>query len=95
MKFHFEVGEYEKHLVIVNYDQMIGNLRISVDGHDVVNELRMFSLSLVKKYEFFVGVNERHAVRVEKERKLFLAGLRNQKWRVYVDGHLIREYEGM
>ncbi|MBD0371841.1 MAG: hypothetical protein ICV60_13460 [Pyrinomonadaceae bacterium] len=95
MQFSFEVGEHEKHLVSLNFDQMIGTMRIYVDNQEVVNELRMFSISLVKTYDFVVGVNERHAVRIEKRRKLFLAGLRNQKYRVFVDGQLIREYEGM
>jgi hypothetical protein len=95
MQFSFEVGEHEKHVVSLDYNQMIGQLSIAVDNREVINELRVFSLSLVRKYEFFVGTSERHAVRIEKERKLFMAGLRNQKYRVYVDGRLIREYEGM
>jgi hypothetical protein len=95
MQFSFEVGEYEKHIVRLDYEQMIGLLGIYVDNQEVVKELRMFSFSLIKKYEFIVGVEERHHVRIEKERKLFLAGLRKQKYRVYVDGQLIKEYEGM
>lgn len=95
MQFSFEVGQYEKHIVMLNYEQMIGLLTIHVDGREVVKELHMFSLSLVKKYEFIVGVQERHHVLIEKERKLFLAGVRKQKYRVYVDGQLIKEYEGM
>jgi hypothetical protein len=95
MQFSFEVGEHEKHVVSLDYNQMIGLLSISVDNREVVNELRMFSLSLVRTYEFMVGTEERHAVKIEKERKLFLAGLRKQKYRVYVDGRLINEYEGM
>lgn len=95
MQFSFEVGFEEKHVVNLDYNQMVGLLCISVDNREIIREQRMFSLSLVRKYEFAVGVDERHAVRIEKERKLFLAGLRNQKYRVYVDGQLIREYEGM
>lgn len=95
MQFSFEVGEHEKHTVSLDYNQMIGLLSIKVDNREVVNELRMFSLSLVRKYEFEVGVAERHTVRIEKERKLFFAGLRKQKYRVYVDGRLVGEHEGM
>lgn len=94
MKFSFEVGFEEKHILNVDYNQMVGLLSISVDNREIISELRMFSLSLVKTYEFSVGTNERHAVKIEKERKLFLAGLRKQKYRVYVDGRLIQEYEG-
>lgn len=94
MQFSFEVGFEEKHQVSLDYNQMVGLLTISVDGQPVIQEKRMFSLSLVRKYEFEVGVHERHHVRIEKERKLFLAGVRNQKFRVYLDGQLIREHEG-
>ncbi len=95
MQFSFEVGSDEKHLVRVDYNQMVGLMSITVDGREVIREKNMFSLSLVRKFEFEVGLNERHTVRIEKERKLFLAGVRNQKYRVYVDGHLIREHEGI
>ena len=95
MFFSFEVGFHEKHVVTVDYNQMVGLLSISVDNREVINDLRMFSLSLTKTYDFYVGVNERHAVRIEKIRKLFLAGLRKQKWRVYIDGQLMSEQEGM
>lgn len=95
MQFSFEVGFEEKHIVSLDFNQMMGQLSIKVDDREVIKELRMFSLSLVKTYEFMVGTNERHSVRIEKERKLFLAGLRKQKYRVYIDGQLIREYEGM
>lgn len=94
MQFSFEVGSDEKHVVTLDYNQMVGLMSISVDGREVIREERMFSLSLVRKFEFDVGASERHRVRIEKERKLFLAGVRNQKYRVYVDGQLIREYEG-
>jgi hypothetical protein len=59
-----------------------------------VKDLRMFSLSLVKRYEFVVGVQEQHEVAIEKERKLLLAGLRPQKYRVFADGKLIQSCEG-
>lgn len=95
MQFSFEVGEYEKHIVMLNYEQMIGLLTIHVDGRAVLKRLHLLSFSLVTKYECIVGVQERHHVLIERERKLFLAGLRPQKYRVYVDGQLIREYEGM
>ncbi|HEX8173806.1 MAG TPA: hypothetical protein VF543_01680 [Pyrinomonadaceae bacterium] len=95
MQFSFEVGFHEKHLVSLSYNQMVGLLSISVDNAEVIREQRTFSLSLVRKYEFSVGTGERHSVRIEKERKLLLAGVRPQKYRVYVDGQLIKEYEGM
>ena len=94
MQFSFEVGEHEKHTVRVDYNQMVGLMSIYVDNREVANELHVFSLSLVRTYEFMVGTGERHMVRIEKKRKLLLAGLRKQKYSVYVDGQLIAEHEG-
>jgi hypothetical protein len=94
MFLSFQVGFQEKHVVTVDYNQMVGLISISVDNREVISELRMFSLSLVKAYEFDVGVHERHHVKIEKERKLFFAGLRKQKWRVYIDGQLMQEQDG-
>ncbi len=93
MNFTFEVGE-EKHLVEFYFNQIWGNLKITVDGHSVVTDFRLFSLNLVKKYEFYVGRFEKHLVRIEKERKLFFAGFRKQKYRIFVDDNLIGEHEG-
>jgi hypothetical protein len=94
MKFSFEVGTEERHVVEFDFDSMWGNLSIKVDGQRVVSDFRSFSLRLTVSHTFNVGVREQHAVRIEKERKLFLAGLRKQKYRVFVDHQLIREYEG-
>ena len=94
MKFDFNVGTQEQHHVEFEFDQVLGNLQITVDGNSVVKDLRHFSLSLTKRYEFEVGVKEQHKVAIEKERKLLLAGLRPQKYRVFVDGKLILSREG-
>ena len=71
----------------------MGNLNILVDGQSTVKDFRMFSLSLTKRYEFTVGVEERHNVVIEKKRKLFLAGLRPQHYRIFIDGQLVQTYE--
>ena len=94
MQFSFNVGVDEKHRVDFSFDQFIGNLEILVDGEAAVNDFRMFSVSLTKRYEFTVGVEEQHAVIIEKKRKLFLAGLRPQQYRIFIDGQLVQTYEG-
>ena len=94
MNFSFEVGAEERHIVEFDFNSMRGDLSIKVDGDEVVRDFRMFSLSLTKEYRFNVGTREQHTVRIEKKRKLFLAGLRKQKYRVYVDDKLVNEYEG-
>ena len=55
------------------------------DGIDVVKTVRVLSFSLVKSYEFTVGVEEVHAVRIDMKRKLFLSGFRPQIITAWVD----------
>jgi hypothetical protein len=94
MQFSFLVGVHEQHQVDFSFDQFIGNLEIRVDGQPLVKDFRMLSLRLTKRYEFTVGTQEQHHVAIEKKRKLFLAGLRPQQYRVYVDRQLMQTYEG-
>jgi hypothetical protein len=57
-------------------------------------DFRIASVRLVKRYELTVGDREAHSVVIEKERKLFFAGFRKQKYRVLIDGRLVQEHEG-
>jgi hypothetical protein len=94
MQFSFTVGMNEQHRVDFSFDQFIGNLEIKVDGQTAIKDFRLASLKLTKRYEFIVGVNEKHQVSIEKTRKLFLAGLRPQRYRVFIDGQLVQTYHG-
>lgn len=94
MQFSFRVGTNEKHQVDFSFDQFMGNLEIRVDSQTIVKDFRMFSLSLTKRYQFTVGVQERHDVIIEKKRKLFLAGVRPQQYRIFIDGELVQTYKG-
>ena len=94
MQFSFMVGVQEKHQVDFSFDQFMGNLAIRVDGQPAVKDFRMLSLKLTKRYEFSVGVNEKHHVAIEKKRKLFLAGLRPMQYRIFINGNLVQTYEG-
>jgi len=94
MQFSFNVGVSEKHQVDFSFDQFAGNLEIRVDGQPAEKDFRMFSVSLTKRYEFTVGNQERHDIIIEKKRKLFLAGLRPQQYRIFIDGQLVQTYEG-
>lgn len=49
---------------------------------------------LVEKWDFQVGIYEKHQVRIEKERTRVFSGIRPHKYRVYVDDRLIDEYKG-
>jgi FAIM1 (Fas apoptotic inhibitory molecule) protein len=94
MQFAFEVGVQEKHRVDFSFDQFTGRLTIWVDGQAVVNELRMLSMSLVKKYEFDVGHAERHHVAIEKKRAVLFAGFRPSNYTVCVDGQIVAKHRG-
>jgi len=94
MQFSFTVGVNEQHRVDFSFDRVIGNLEIKVDETTVVKDFRFASLKFTKRYDFIVGVNEKHNVAIEKKRKLFLAGFRPQRYRIFIDGQLAQTYEG-
>jgi hypothetical protein len=94
MQFSFTVGVNEQHQVDFSFDQFIGNLEIRVDGQPAVKDFRIFSLRLTKRYELTVGVEEQHHIAIEKKRRLFLAGFRPQRYRIFIDGTLAQTYEG-
>lgn len=94
MHFSFRVGNQEQHQVDFSFDQFAGNLEIRVDGQPLVKDFRMLSLRLTKRYEFTVGKQEIHQIAIEKKRKLFLAGFRPQRYRIFIDGQLAQTYEG-
>jgi hypothetical protein len=87
----FEAGTTERHQVRFTFNKFWGGLSISVDGVDVVRQVRMFSLGLVKSYEFVIGDQEQHVVKIEKHRQRFFAGYRPQPVLAYVDGRLVAE----
>ncbi len=91
MQLELEVGRHEKHHVVFSFNKFWGNLAITVDGSPVVRDLRIASVSLTKTYRVQVGVHEKHEVRIEKDRALFLAGARRQPVRAYVDDVLAAE----
>ncbi len=91
MQLEFNVGQLEQHHVVYRFNQVWGGLQITVDGVSVMKTVRLASLSLTNSYEFEVGENEIHHVRIEKRRRLLLAGLRPQVVTAYVDGVKVAE----
>jgi hypothetical protein len=92
MDFSFNVGNSEKHAVNFYFNQLIGNVRITVDDKLVVKDFRMFSASLTKQYEFSVGEREVHKVAIVIIRRQILGGARKQDYKVYVDGQFREEH---
>jgi len=52
------------------------------------------ALQLIRGWEFEVGGEEPHAVRIEKERPVILAALRPHTYRLFIDGQFANEYRG-
>lgn len=87
--FSFDVGVVERHRVDFAWDQMWGNATVTVDGVPLVQDLQMFSLSLVKSWDVTIGVTEIHHVRIEKHRPLLFSWARPQPLFAFVDGTLV------
>ena len=90
MKFTIEIGEAEKCRVEYSFNQLTGSLVIKVDQLPVKKAVRLFNEPVHEVHELVVGKNERHAIRIEQQRKQLL-GHRN---RVFVDNRLVRVFEG-
>jgi hypothetical protein len=91
MRMSFNVGAHEGHHVQFVFNKFWGFVTISVDGVNVVKRIQMFSTSLVRTYEFTVGVHERHTVRIDKHHKFPFGGARPQPVFAYVDGQLVAQ----
>ena len=61
-KAKFEIGETEKHTVIVNASALLKFIKIEVDGKKVVNEAN-FQPS-AKKFQLDVGDSEKHYLEI-------------------------------
>ena len=93
MKFTVEIGENEKQVIFFRFNKFWGNLKISVNGKTILKDVRMFSVNLVKQYEFKVGQTEIHNIRIEKIRPLIFAVFRTNDYKIYVDGNLYKEFK--
>jgi hypothetical protein len=61
-KSKFEIGETEKHMIVVNASALLKFIRIEVDGEKVVNESNFQPLA--KKFELDVGSSEKHHLEI-------------------------------
>ncbi len=94
MKFSFEVGTSEKHQVEFYFNQMWGNLYISVDGQKIMKDFEIMDLEFTKKFNIIVGAVEKHYIRIEQERCKIFGGLRKQKYRAFIDEVKVKELHG-
>lgn len=82
----FTAGEHEVHRIVYRWDQTWGWLTVTVDDVLVVRRLVTLSVNLVRVVEFLVGEQEKHHVRIEKRRSLFVSFAKPQPIEAFVDG---------
>jgi hypothetical protein len=85
-EFSFDVGQAERHRVDFSFDRMWGKLKIKVDGFLVDSDTLVAGVKLTRRYQFSVGHAERHAVVIDKTRKVLLAGFRPSTYQIFIDG---------
>ena len=90
MKFSLEIGDAEKHTLKYEFNQLLGTLTITVNNEPIKKQRRLFDEPLKELHTFAVGMKEKLAVKIEKERKLLFG----QKNRVFVNDRLVKYCEG-
>ena len=100
MRFAFDVGIRETTHVEFYHNPRLGSVTIIANGKPVVRQWpwhphSLINIPIVRKYEFTVGIEESHAVKIEIQRERWAAALRPHKFRVYVDGELVEEHSGI
>jgi len=91
MRFALEIGDTEKHVLEIAFNQLFGRTVIKVNGKEVRKSVHLFSEPVRERHELEVGKHERHTVFIEKRRKLLFG----QKWFVYVNQRLVKALQGI
>ncbi|MFA6308303.1 MAG: hypothetical protein WC677_00950 [Clostridia bacterium] len=94
LDFSFSVGKKEIHKVEFYFNQFMGKTNVRVDEKLIIEDTRTITNHLAKVYEFNLGKDEIHIVKIELSQKPFFAGMRDRLVKVFVDGDLIEEYTG-
>jgi hypothetical protein len=80
-KEKFEIGETEKHLIVVDWDWFMKHITIELDGEKVVDEFHYSPMA--KKVQLDVGSSEKHRVEISAGEfspiKVFVDGKAAQK----------------
>jgi hypothetical protein len=91
VRYQVEIGDEERHVLDVSWDQVWGLMSIRVDGTEIVHRRHLFGLRRVRRFELSVGDHEVHKVVVEKRKTLLVGGVRHQAVDVLVDGEKVDE----
>jgi hypothetical protein len=93
MQHHFSIGIQERHNVSVSFDQFWGKFEIKVDNIPAITNWLIFSFGLTKTWDLWVGIQEKHFLRIEKTRPLLFAAFQPHTYRFFIDGVLVQQLE--
>lgn len=89
----FNIGVTEVHQVDIRFDQFWGKFQIFVDGIPAIDRLLIFDFSFSRDFDLWIGVHEKHHVRINKTRPVFFAGFQPHTYSIYIDGVLVNKFD--
>jgi hypothetical protein len=93
MQHHFSIGLQEKHNVSIYFDPFWGKFEIKVDNWPAVTKWIIFGFGLTRTFDLWVGIQEKHFLRIEKTRPLLFPAFQAHTYRIYVDGVLVQQMD--
>lgn len=92
MQHTFSIGVNERHTVEIRYDQFFGRFEIYVDGIAAISRLFLFDFKFSRDFDLWVGIHEKHHVRINKSRPVFFAGFQPHDYTVWIDGVMVNRF---
>lgn len=89
----FNIGTTEIHQVDIRFDQFWGKFQILVDGIVAVDRLFLFDFSFSRDFDLWVGIHEKHHVRINKTRPVFFAGFQPHTYTIHIDGVMVNRFD--
>jgi hypothetical protein len=99
MEILIQLDGKEKSEFVIKRNWFTGDFVYIVNGqrHIIKSVLDLsthFNVRLKKQYEFEIGDNEVHKIKIEHTRPLLFAGIRPQQYDIFIDGKLYKTYNG-
>ncbi|MCZ2720653.1 hypothetical protein O1D97_03085 [Marinomonas sp. 15G1-11] len=99
MNLTVALGETEKTNLIIQRNWITGSLFYVENGemrslNKPTHSERSFLISRKQTFEFTVGLDEKHNIRLERIRPLVFGGVRPHSYEIFVNDELIKSYKG-